>query len=166
MDCSPPCSSVHGISQVRILEWVPIPFSRGSSQPRDWTQISCTAGQFFTIWATREAPKVHTSPYKINNNDLLYTTANFIQYPVINHNGCRAGGRFRRDRTYKYLRLIHAVVSQKTTQHCKAIILQLKINFKKNIMGKNLQTEFCRFLNNWITLLYTWITVNQLYFNF
>ena len=55
MDCSPPGSSVHGILQARILEWVAISFSRGSSQPRDQTQISCTAGRFLTIWATREA---------------------------------------------------------------------------------------------------------------
>ena len=41
--------------QARILEWVAIPFSRGSSQPRDRTKVSCTAGGFFTSWATREA---------------------------------------------------------------------------------------------------------------
>ena len=55
MDCSPPGSSVHGISQARILEWIAIPFSRVSSQPRDWTQVSCIAGSFFISWATREA---------------------------------------------------------------------------------------------------------------
>ena len=54
MDYSLPGSSVHGIFQARILEWVAIPFSRGSSQPRNRTQVSCTAGRFFTIWATRE----------------------------------------------------------------------------------------------------------------
>ena len=48
MDCSQPGSSVHGILQVRILEWVAIPFSRGSSQPKDRIQISCIAGRFFT----------------------------------------------------------------------------------------------------------------------
>ena len=53
MDCSPPGSSVHGILQARILEWVAIPFSRASSLPRDWTQISCIAGGFFTTWATK-----------------------------------------------------------------------------------------------------------------
>ena len=53
---SPPGSSVHGIFQARILEWVAIPFSRGSSQPRDRTQVSHIAGRFFTVWATREAP--------------------------------------------------------------------------------------------------------------
>ena len=49
-DCSPPGSSVHRILQARILEWVVVPFSRGSSRSRD--QISCIAGRFFTIWAT------------------------------------------------------------------------------------------------------------------
>ena len=48
-DCSPPGSSVHGISQARVLEWVTIPFSRGSSRPRNWTQVSWIAGGFFTI---------------------------------------------------------------------------------------------------------------------
>ena len=49
-----PDSPVYGLLQARILEWVAVPFSRGSSQPRDWTQVSCTAGKFLTIWATRE----------------------------------------------------------------------------------------------------------------
>jgi len=49
MDCSPLDSSVHGIVQARILEWVAIPFSRGSSQTRNQTQISWAAGIFFTI---------------------------------------------------------------------------------------------------------------------
>jgi len=52
MDCSPPGSSVHDIIQARTLEWVAIPFSRGSSQPRDRTQVSCIAGRFFTINTT------------------------------------------------------------------------------------------------------------------
>ena len=58
VDYSPPCSSVHGILQARILEWVAISFSRGSSRHRDWTQVSCIAGRHFTLWATREAHKV------------------------------------------------------------------------------------------------------------
>ena len=45
---SPPGSSVHGISQARILEWIAISFSRGSSWPRDQTHVSCIAGRFFT----------------------------------------------------------------------------------------------------------------------
>ena len=55
VDLSLPGSSVHGISQARILEWVAILSLKGSSQPRDWTQVSCIAGGFFTSWATREA---------------------------------------------------------------------------------------------------------------
>ena len=46
---------VHGILQARILEWVAFPFSRRSSQPTDWTQVSRIAGRFFTNWAIREA---------------------------------------------------------------------------------------------------------------
>ena len=55
MDCNPPGSSVHGILRARILQWVAMPSSRGSSQPRNRTQVSRIAGGFFTIWATREA---------------------------------------------------------------------------------------------------------------
>ena len=54
MDCSPPASSVNGIPQAKILEWVAIPFSRGSSLSRDQTWVSCIAGRFFTVWATRK----------------------------------------------------------------------------------------------------------------
>ena len=55
MDCSPPGSSVHGILQPRILEWVAISSSRGASRPRDQTQVSRIAGRFFIDWVTREA---------------------------------------------------------------------------------------------------------------
>ena len=58
MDCSLPGSSLHGILQARVLEWVAIAFSRGSSWPRDWTQVSRIPGRGFNLWATREAPKV------------------------------------------------------------------------------------------------------------
>ena len=55
LNCSPPGSSLHGILQARVLEWVAISFSRGSAWLRNWTQDSGIAGRFFTIWATREA---------------------------------------------------------------------------------------------------------------
>ena len=54
VDCNPPGSSVHGILQARILEWVAISFSRGSSRPGDQTQVSCTAGRRVKLWATRD----------------------------------------------------------------------------------------------------------------
>ena len=69
LDCSLPGSSVHGILQARILEWVVVSFSRGSSQPRDWTQLSWIVGRCFTIWATREGlvlllqTSLHCNPY-------------------------------------------------------------------------------------------------------
>ena len=53
MNCTPPASFVYGIFQARILKWIAMPFSRGSSWPRDWTWVSCIAGRFFTVWSTR-----------------------------------------------------------------------------------------------------------------
>ena len=58
MGCSLPDSSIHGILQVRILEWVTIPFSRGSSRPRNQTPVFCIAGRFFTDWAISYKPLV------------------------------------------------------------------------------------------------------------
>ena len=52
VDCIPPGSSVHGVLQARVLEWVVIPSSRGSSPPRDQTRVSYIAGKFFTTWVT------------------------------------------------------------------------------------------------------------------
>ena len=69
MGCSPPGSSVHGIFQARILEWVAIPISRGSSPPRDRTWVSCIAGRFFASCATREAQYMQ---YHVSNRQLGY----------------------------------------------------------------------------------------------
>ena len=54
MDCKLPGSSIHGIFQARVLEWGAMAFSRGSSWPRDWTQVSHIVGRCFMVWATRE----------------------------------------------------------------------------------------------------------------
>ena len=61
-DCSLLCSSVHGISQARIVEWVAVSFSRGSSRPRDRTLVSCIAGGFFTDGTTRKEREREKSP--------------------------------------------------------------------------------------------------------
>ena len=71
--CNPIDYTVHGILQARILEWVAFSFSRGSSQPRDQTQVSHMAGRFFTSWATREAQKRGTQ-----ERDLLYWVGGYI----------------------------------------------------------------------------------------
>ena len=65
-----------GTLQTRILEWVVMPSSRGSSQPRDQTQISHTAGGFFTIWATRKAP-IPKHAYYLTFT-VIYETPHFI----------------------------------------------------------------------------------------
>ena len=57
VDSSPPGSSVRRMLRARILEWVAIPFSKGSSRPKDQNQVSYTAGGFFAVWDTREALK-------------------------------------------------------------------------------------------------------------
>ena len=68
MDCCPPGSLVHGIFQAWILEWVAIPFFRGSSRPRDQTPVSCTAGRFFTIWTSKEVNILHAVIKAITEN--------------------------------------------------------------------------------------------------
>ena len=59
--------TVHGILQAKILEWVAFPFSRGSSQPKDRTQVSQIAGGFLTSWATMEAHGILLSHKKEQN---------------------------------------------------------------------------------------------------
>ena len=71
MDYSPPGSSVHEILQTRILEWVAMVFSRGSSQPRDRTWVSCIAGRRFILWATREAPLSSKGLWEIEDSCFL-----------------------------------------------------------------------------------------------
>ena len=73
MDGNLPGSVVHGIFQARILEWAAISFSRGSSQPRDRTWISCIADRRFTVWATREALGGYTLNKRYNILSILNT---------------------------------------------------------------------------------------------
>ena len=69
VDCSPPGSSLHGVLQARTVEWVVFSSSRGSFQPRDWTQVSCIASGLFTTWATRA--DVHSIQYYAILNSVL-----------------------------------------------------------------------------------------------
>ena len=68
MDYSLPRSSIHGIFQARVLEWVTISFSRGSSQPRDQTQVSSTVGRHFTIWASWEVCSINVPKTEMINS--------------------------------------------------------------------------------------------------
>ena len=74
--CDPMDYRVHAILQARILEWIAFPFCRGSSQPRDWTQVSCIAGGFFTSWATGEAHALAISNLKIHRKKTILSHQN------------------------------------------------------------------------------------------
>ena len=76
MNCSLPGFSVLGILQARVLEWLAMPSSRGSSQPRDWTQVSCFKGRIFISWATREAQNVTDFVFMISVIPLFYIKEN------------------------------------------------------------------------------------------
>ena len=78
MDCNIAGSSIHGIFQTRLLEWVAISFSRGSSQPRDWSQFSCIVGRCFTIWATREVNNGQT--YYLSDRITVFYTWGKVLY--------------------------------------------------------------------------------------
>ena len=92
-DCSQPGSSVHGILQARILEWVAIPFSKRYSQPRDQTWVSYIAGRFLTVWATIETHTLthtHTHTYwtarlkpYILIYDYIHSKMNFLKNSAI-----------------------------------------------------------------------------------
>ena len=98
MDYSPLGSSVHGFLQARILKWVVMPSSRGSSQPRDWTQISHIAGGFFTVWTTREAQNPHQArsehqhrnapllPFTIKAESSLHTELTLTLFDIADSN--------------------------------------------------------------------------------
>ena len=87
MDCSPAGSPVHGISQAKVLEWVAISFSRGSSWPRDWTRvscISCSGRQILHYWDTWEA-HCQGSPYSILKCEQIirWVFFNLTHLPII-----------------------------------------------------------------------------------
>ena len=84
--CDPMDYTAHGILQARIPEWVAFPFSRGSSQPRDQTQVSHIAGRFFASWATREVQE-----YGVGSLSLLQGSSQPRNQTRVS---CTAGGFF------------------------------------------------------------------------
>ena len=77
MDCSLPGSSVHGIFQAIVLEWIAISFSRGSSQPRAWTRVSLIVDRCFMVWATREVLYKNIKILKYNEGPLTLEKIDF-----------------------------------------------------------------------------------------
>ena len=85
MDCSPPGSSVHDISEARILEWVAISFSRGSSWTMDQTQLSCIAGRFFTAWAKNAINNWYVMNELNNSSFLVNDKKETLYFSVSNY---------------------------------------------------------------------------------
>ena len=81
MDCSPPCSSFHGIFQARVLEGVASSFSRGSSWHRVRTRVSCIVGRHFTLWATREVP--YTKLYHIKMRNIIIIAVLILELQLV-----------------------------------------------------------------------------------
>ena len=84
LNCSLPGSSVHGILQARILEWVAMPFSKGSSWPRNQTAVSLIAGRFFAIWAIKGSAYAWLlPPHRLCLISLLASAAAYHVYPFL-----------------------------------------------------------------------------------
>ena len=79
-----PGSSLHGILQASVLEWVAISFSRGSSQPRDQTQVSCIPGRCFNLWATREAEWPPANSQQGNGTSVLWLQGTEFSHNCVN----------------------------------------------------------------------------------
>ena len=130
MDYSPPGSSIHRVLQARVLEWVAMPFSRGSSSPRDWTWVSCIAGSFFTMWATREASwlalvcaQVQWSPLGIWMKEMKFTAC---PGPLGSHRLSSDGWPGHRWDSGRSLFIVYLIcltsltrISQRTHQKCQ-----------------------------------------------
>ena len=93
MDCSPPGSSVNEILQARVLEWVAIPFSTGSSWPRDQTWVSQIAGRFFTLWATKEVV-VKESACSAGDPGLILSQEDPLEKGMATHSSRKFNGYF------------------------------------------------------------------------
>ena len=145
MDCSLPGSSVHGILQARILEWVAISFSKGSSQPRDRTWVSRIGGRCFNLWATRKAP---ASPVGLYIVVFAFTSPKVSGYlflkatpvPLLLAGGCVFLGLWLRKGCWCFLSQDFAQISiplpssplclPSTSQVCSALISSVGFSFK------------------------------------
>ena len=125
MDCSPIGSSAHGILQTRILEWVPISFSRGYSQPRDWTQVSRIVDRLFTIWVKLGNPYIKCIVLNMPQCILVYPS---------NKINCKWWNLTNR---IVILKAINMLVESHT--QCN---IMLKMHKWQNVFHKNGNTEY------------------------
>ena len=151
MNCSLPGSSIHGILQARVLEWVAISFSRGSSRPRDRTWVSCIVGRCFTIWATREVSAVATF-------NQLFSSVVSQDSNIYNHRGtCKK---------CKFLSPIWDLQNQKSWAWNPEICIQTRscpsdscAHWSLRIIGLKFKSYF---INTWRTLGYALYLGEQL----
>ena len=126
MDCSPSDSSVHGILQARKLEWVAMPFFRGSSRSRDWPQVSCIAGRFFFFFLPFETPGKPNLTNEGDKNPRPY---------------------FRR--LEQGLNLLSTMETDKLKPPIFQITLTFfTVTFTSNLWGKSFQLTFCTTVNH------------------
>ena len=119
VDYSLPVFSIHGILQARILEWVAISFSRGSSRPRDWTQVSHIGGRRFNLWATGETLKWRWNPCICSLKEIT------SELKIV--------------KVREYKKLFHENKNQKKAE--VAILISDKGDFKKEIALKKLKKK-------------------------
>ena len=134
-----------GILQARILEWVAMPSSRGSSQPRDQTQVSCIAGRFFTIWAIREA-KIHPKHLPA----CLYTV--FVQAAITNYH--RLGSLYLHNGlcitySWKWQRTEQTVEEEETSRGGRTVVLGMEAADEKIPLKSISQSETSGATSRW-----------------
>ena len=110
-DCSPPGSSVHGVLQARILEWIAIPCSRGSSRPRDWTWVSCIKRQILYHLSPQRSPTYRWDGLQ-NRNRLRGTESNL---------GLLKGKDGRRAKLEARHQQIHTTIYKTDDQHGRPV---------------------------------------------
>ena len=132
MDCSPPGSSVHGIHQARILEWIAISFSRGSSQPRDRTQVSHIVGRCFNLWASR---KTLRPPELTPKKDVLF---------IIGDCNAKVGSQEIPGVTGKFGLGLPNEAEQRLTEYCQENTLVIANTLNPTIQEKTLHVDITR----------------------
>ena len=166
MDHSPPGSSVHGILQVKILEWVAMPSSQGSSRPRDQTLVFCIAGRFFTAEPPGKPPHtVCESESRSVMSDSLWPHGLYIQSVEFSRPECWSGS----------LSLLQGIFptqgSNPGLQHCRQILYHWAICINcicvishikymlKNFQQNSELLSICRILSSFLATSFLSLTI-------
>ena len=151
VDCSPPGSSIRRILQARVLEWVASSFSRGSSQPRDRTQVSCITGRHFKLWATRGARFLIRTFWK--HRDLVSLSQHLPLRPVMISNWTSTQSKGKAGMEMKgwdgtLLHDKHQLLWEQESQSCA-----VHIDITRGVSLVDLSQSCLQLLNNILTFL-------------